>query len=91
MIDRAKLFSRVAIAQLHTRSAGVLRSTADSVIVCPTFLKDVATITDAILNAAEQYSRVAEPEYLTEARQSFQDALDSVVEENTQLLTELKD
>jgi hypothetical protein len=90
-IDKAKLFSRVAIAQLHTRAAGVIRGTADGTIVCPKFLHDVATITDAIVQAAEEYDRRDEPQLLKEARQDFQRALDEVVEQNRELLTELKD
>lgn len=95
MTDKAKLFTRVAISQLHTRAAGVLKGTASGVVeVCPAFLRDVATITDAILKAAEDYStkqKAPEPQFLTEARANFQDALDSVVEQNTELLSSLKD
>lgn len=94
-IDKAKLFTRVAIAQLQTRAGGLLKGTATGVVeVCPKFLADVAIITDAILKASEEYStkeKAPEPQFLTEARASFQDALDSVVEQNTQLLSELKD
>jgi hypothetical protein len=59
--------------------------------VCPKFLHDVATITDAIVQAAEEYSKRNEPQCLTEARESFQRAVDEFVTDNTELLEALKD
>lgn len=93
------LFVQVALVQLETRKGGVLTGTASgNTKVSQDFLNDVATITTAIVQAAEQYSeselptqKQPEPQYLTEARESFQRALDEVVEENRELLTELKD
>lgn len=93
------LFVQVALVQLETRKAGVLTGTASgNTKVSQDFLNDVATITTAIVQAAEQYSeselptqKQPEPQYLAEARANFQDALDSVVEENRQLLVELED
>jgi hypothetical protein len=96
-IDRAELFTKVALVQLKTRQAAVLRGSATGEsIVCSSFLSDVALITEAILTSAEQFAEKKaetnpEPQYLTEARESFQRAVDEFVTDNTELLEALKD
>lgn len=54
---RKEVFIKVALSQLATRSAGVLRGNANQdVNVCPTWLKDIETITEAILSSADTFS-----------------------------------
>lgn len=57
---RQELFQKVAVEQLRTRAAGVLRGTARGVVtVCPQFLNDCAIITEAILQAGETFSKTS--------------------------------
>ena len=53
---RRELFQKVAVEQLRTRAAGVLRGTHTGVVtVCQQFLNDCAIITEAILEASDQF------------------------------------
>lgn len=54
---RKEVFVKVALSQLANRAAGVLRGMAtQDVAVCPTWLKDIETITEAILASADTFS-----------------------------------
>lgn len=97
------LFVQVALVQLRSRQGGVLTGTATGQAkVSQDFLNDVSTITTAIAQSAYEYSiapvpekqsepQKSEPQYLAEARQSFQQAVEECVEQNAETLTSLKD
>lgn len=53
--ERQQLFQQVALIQLQTRAAGVLKGSVDGVVVCPKFMEDVAIITEQILNESQRF------------------------------------
>lgn len=53
--ERKELFKQVALVQLQTRKAGVLKGSVEGAIVCPDFLEDVALITEEILKASHSF------------------------------------
>jgi hypothetical protein len=53
--ERTELFKQVALIQLQTRAAAVVRGSADGPVVCHHFLNDVALVTEGILNAAKTF------------------------------------
>lgn len=54
--ERREFFKQVALVQLQTRTAGVLKGAVEGTVMCPLFLKDVALITEGLLKAAEDFS-----------------------------------
>lgn len=53
--ERKELFKQVALIQLQTRAAGVLKGSADGTVMCSHFIEDVALITEGILKSAETF------------------------------------
>jgi hypothetical protein len=54
---RKEVFIKVALSQLANRTAGVLRGSATlDAVVCPAWIKDIQTITEAILSSADAFS-----------------------------------
>jgi hypothetical protein len=80
--DRKALFQQVAVAMLKTRSAAVIRGTAQGSAVCPFFLKDVALVAEAIQNSSEEFQNV---------RTITKEAVDAIVENHKELLSQLVD
>jgi hypothetical protein len=54
--NKLELFQKVALIQLQTRAAGVLKGSVDGVVVCPKFISDCMTITEALLNSSEAFA-----------------------------------
>jgi len=54
--ERSELFKKVALIQLQTRAAGVLRGSVTGPTVCPKFMEDVAIITEQILNESHRFA-----------------------------------
>ena len=80
--DRKALFQQVAVAMLKTRSAAVIRGTAQGSAVCPFFLKDVALVAEAIQNSSEEFQNV---------RTITKETVDAIVENHKELLSQLVD
>ena len=53
--ERRELFKQVALVQLNTRPAGVLKGSVDGNVLCSHFMADVAHITEGILKSAETF------------------------------------
>ena len=53
--ERIELFKQVALIQLKSRVAGVLKGSADGAIMCPHFMDDIALIAEGILKAAKTF------------------------------------
>jgi hypothetical protein len=53
--ERKELFKQVALVQLKTRRAGVLKGSVDGNVLCPHFMADIAIITEGILKSAETF------------------------------------
>jgi hypothetical protein len=81
--DRKALFQQVAVAMLKTRSAAVIRATAQGTAVCPLFLKDVAIVAEAIQHSSEAFS--------TNVRTKTKEHVEAIVENHRELLSKLID
>lgn len=80
--DRKALFQQVAVTMLTTRSAAVIRGSAEGNIVCSHFLKDVALVTEAILKSSEEFQNV---------RTVTKEAVDAIIENHRELISKLVD
>lgn len=54
--ERKEVFKQVLLTQLQTRTAGVIRGSAEGPVVCPMFISDCALIAESILSSAEQFA-----------------------------------
>lgn len=81
--DRKALFQQVAVAMLKTRSAAVIRGTAQGSAVCPFFLKDVALVAEAIQNSSEEFG--------TNVRTKTKEQVEAIIENHRELLSQLVD
>lgn len=80
--DRKALFQQVALIQLQTRKAAVIRGTAQGDVVCPSFLKDVALITETILDSSQEFQNV---------RYKTKEAIDEMIQNHKEILDKLID
>lgn len=82
--ERKELFKQVALVQLSARMGGVLKGSVEGTVVCPSFLQDVALISEAILKSSEEFSNNV-------VSQKFKQRVEEVITQHRELISKLYD